>query len=327
MSLSRPNAVIATAGQNLTAAEAALLRARVSLSVLGSHDAITLTVWRDSKLAELATGDEIAIAMGETDDEVDVAKGKVVARLVRGSAIELEILAATAPLSTRYRSKTYLRQSIADIVNDLAGDVPVDQVEGDAQLASYAIDDRRSIWHHLRELAELVDADLGAADDGGLRFVPISAAPNTVAIGSQSDILAWGVGARSAAPPSAVAAYGAGSERGAEQWHWIRRTPSASGDGVVRVIGGFHAKEPAEQLRRSLEARAARRAVGGQLVLVGHPELRPGDAIQAADAPGGDPGVLRILSIDHLLDPVRGFTSTVLVEGAGGDGFGLGGLL
>lgn len=325
MTLSRPTAKIATSGQTLTAAEAALLRARVSLSVLGTHDAITLTVWRRSKLADLAAGDEVAIALGEVDDEIDVTKGTVAARLVHGSAIELEILAPTAALSRRFVSKTYLRQSVADVVNDLAGDVPVDEVAGDAQLAAYAVDDRRPAWSHLRDLADLVDADLGAADDGSLRFVAIATA-SPVRIGAAADVLAWGVGARTAAAPSAVAAYGAGSEAGADQWHWIRRSPSASGDGVIRLVGGFHAKEPADQLRSGLEARAARRQLGGQVVLVGHPELRPGDAIQAGDAPGGDPGALRIVSIEHVLDPLRGFTSTLLVEGAGG-GLGLGGLL
>lgn len=325
MTLSRPTAKLATSGQTLTAAEAALLRARVSLSVLGTHDAITLTLWRNSKLADLAAGDEVAIALGEVDDEIDVTKGTVAAILVRGSAIDIEILAPTAALSQRFVSKTYLRQSVADVVNDLAGDVPVDQVEGDAQLAAYAVDDRRPAWSHLRDLADLVDADLGAADDGSLRFVAIGSA-SPVSIGAASDILAWGVGARAAGKPSAVAAYGAGSEAGAEQWHWIRRSPSASGDGVTRLVGGFHAKEPADQLRTGLEARAQRRQLGGRVVLVGHPDLRPGGAIQASDAPGGDPGALRILSIEHVLDPQRGFTSTLLVEGAGG-GLGLGGFL
>ncbi|HEU4730124.1 MAG TPA: hypothetical protein VFT22_19635 [Kofleriaceae bacterium] len=325
MSLSRPTAKIATSGQTLTAAEAALLRARVSLSVLGTHDAITLTVWRSSKLADLATGDEVAIALGEVDDEVDVTKGTLAARLVHGSTIELEVLAPTAALSQHFVSKTYLRQTVADIVNDLAGSVAVDQVDGDAQLAAYAVDDRRPAWSHLRDLADLVDADLGAADDGSLRFVAITGG-SPVAIGAQSDVLAWGVGARTAAAPSAVAAYGASSEAGADQWHWIHRSPSPSGDGVLRLVGGFRAKEPADQLRTGLEARAARRALGGRVVLVGHPDLRPGDVIQASDAPGGDPGALRILSIEHVLDPLRGFTSSLLVEGAGGGG-GPGGLL
>jgi hypothetical protein len=119
-----------------------------------------------------------------------------------------------------------------------------------------------------------------------------------------------------------VAAYGAGSEAGAEQWHWLRRSPTAAGDGVVRLVGGFHAKEPAEQLRAGLEARTERRKLGGRVVLVGRPDLRPADAIQAADAPGGDPGALRILSIEHVLDPLRGFTSTLLVEAAAGGGAG-----
>jgi hypothetical protein len=321
MPLSHPNAIVTAAGRSLTAAEAALLRVEVSLGVLGSHDGACLTVWRGSKLADLAVGDPVELALGEVGDEVDVTAGAVAAISARGSVIEIEILAGTAPLSQVYVSRTYLGQTITDVVNDLASDVDIDQVDASAELSAYAIDDRRSVWSHLQDLAVLVDADLGASDAGALRFVPVAtAAPKS--LGAQSDLLAWSVGARVAGPTLAIAAYGAASEAGADQWHWLKQAPSGSGSGAVRVVHGFHTKELADQLAQALSARRDRRQLGGTAVVVGHPELRPGDVVQASDAPGGDPGPLRIVRVVHVLDASRGFTTTLALEGTGGAGGG-----
>jgi phage protein D len=322
MPLSHPNAIITASGRSLTAAEAAVLRIEASLGVLGGHDGAILTVWRGSKLADLAQGDPVELALGEVDDEVDVTAGTVAAISARGSVLEIEILAGTAALSQTYVSKTYLGQSVADVVRDLAAGVDIDEVDASADLSAYAIDDRRPVWSHLCDLAGLVDADLGASDAGALRFVPVSTAM-PIRLGAQGDVLAWSVGARTAAPTTAIAAYGAASESGADQWHWLRRAPSASGDGALRVVHGFHTRELADQLARALSARRDRRAIGGTAVLVGRPDLRPGNAIQVSDAPGGDLGALRVVRIDHVLDATRGFTTTVAVEGAGGAGGGL----
>lgn len=322
MPLSHPNAIVTAAGQPLTAAEAAVLRVEASLGVLGSHDGMTITVWRGSKLADLTQGDPVELALGERDDEVDVTAGKVAAISARGSLLEIEVLAGTAALSQTFLSKTYLNQSVADVVRDLASAVDIDTVDASANLSAYAIDDRRPAWGHLCDLASLVDADLGASDAGALRFVPVSAA-TPVRLTAGGDVLAWSVGARPAPATSSIAAYGAASESGADQWHWLRRSPSPSGSGALRIVHGFHTRELADQLATALSARSDRRALGGTAVLVGRADLRPGDSIQVDDAPGGDPGALRVVRVDHVLDATRGFTTTVAVEGAGGAGGGL----
>ncbi|HET7504975.1 MAG TPA: hypothetical protein VFK02_28320 [Kofleriaceae bacterium] len=322
MPLSHPNAIVTAVGRSLTAAEGAVLRVEASLGVLGGHDGMILTVWRGSKLADLAAGDPVELALGEVDSEVDVTAGKVCAISARGSLLEIEILAGTAALSRTYLSKTYLNQSVGDVVRDLASAVDIDTVDASVSLSAYAIDDRRPAWSHLCDLAELVDADLGASDAGALRFVPVSSAA-PVSLSAAGDVLAWSIGARTAPGTRAVAAYGAASEAGADQWHWLLRAPSASGSGALRVVHGFHTRDLADQLATALSARADRRALGGTAVLIGHPELRPGDAIQVSDAPGGDPGALRVVRIDHVLDATRGFTTTVSVEAAGGAGGGL----
>jgi phage protein D len=324
MPVFRPSATITRSGRSLTAAEAAVLRIDVSLGVLGGHDGATLTVWRSSKLADLGRGDPLAIALGERDGEVDVTAGTVSQVAARGSVVEIELLAGTAPLSRSFLSRSYLGQTVADVVRDLAGDADVDQIDAAAELSAYAVDDRRPVWSHLRDLAALVDADLGASPAGALRFVPV-ATPAPVRLGAQRDLLAWSIGPRSAAESVAIAAYGSASEAGADQWHWLRRAPAASGDGAVRLVHAFHTRQLADQLAQALAARQQRRAVGGTATLGGNPDLRPGGVVQAADAPGGDPGPLRILRVDHVLDASRGFTTTIAVEGTGA-GAGAGGL-
>jgi len=321
MPLSHPNAIVTAAGRSLSAAEGAVLRVEASLGVLGGHDGATLTVWRGSKLADLAQGDPVEIALGELDDEFDVTAGKVAAISARGSLLEIEVLAGTAALSQTFLSKTYLNQSIADVVRDLASAVDIDEVDASASLSAYAVDDRRPAWSHLCDLASLCDADLGASDAGALRFVPVSSAA-PIRLRADGDVLAWSVGARTPPPTSSVAAYGAASESGADQWHWLRRSPSASGSGALRLVHGFHTRELADQLANALSARSDRRALGGTAVLVGRGDLRPGDAIQVDDPPGGDPGALRVVRVDHVLDATRGFTTSIAVEGAGGAGGG-----
>jgi hypothetical protein len=49
--------------------------------------------------------------------------------------------------------------------------------------------------------------------------------------------------------------------------------------------------------------------------------------VEVEGLPTGDPGTLRVLRVEHVLDGRTGFTTTLDVEGAGGGGGLLGGLL
>src|SRR6202035_4676272 len=172
MSLSRPRARLTVDGQTLSSAEAALVRLTVALSLSGAHDPVELTVWPSSKLATAAPGSTMAIALGEEGSEQDVWAGEVTAVAAGADGVVLDGLAATVALSRQRVSQSYLDRSVADVVNDLAGSAAVDEVSGDANLPAYSVDDRRPVWDHLRDLARLTGADVGAAPNGGLRFVP-----------------------------------------------------------------------------------------------------------------------------------------------------------
>jgi hypothetical protein len=324
MSLSRPSARVTLSGQEYSAAEAALVRVRVCLGLSGGHDAAELTLWPATRLKDAAAGDTLAISLGEADSEEAVWSGEVSEVLAGADALVLEGLASTVALSRARRSQTYVSQSVGDIVRDLASDVDVDEVQGDLQLDAYSLDDRRTLWSHVLDLAALTGADVGSSAEGGLRFAPFQAGAAEVTLRYGAEVISWRAGPTPAPTAPTVIASGAASDAGAEKWHWIARDP-ASGSSPARVVAAFRTRDAADQLNQALADRAGRASVRGHLTVVGRTDVRPGTRVEVTDLPSGDLGTLRVLSVEHVLDARFGFTTTLTVESAGGGG--LGGLL
>jgi hypothetical protein len=321
MSLKRPNANITIDGRKLSAAEAALVSLKIDLTVAGAHDSARITLWPNSRFSGAAPGASLAIALGDKDSEEDVLTGEVTG--VRGApdGVVLKGLSATVALSRAFMSQTYVSQSVADIVNDLASGVSTDQVSAAMQLAAYHVDNRRSVWTHLQSLAQLTGRDLGSAADGSLRFVPADSPALPTKLRYGADLIDWDFAQVPAPTAPAVLAHGAGSEAGAAKWHWLRHDP-ASGD-PTRIVGGIATKDAAELASKALADRASRAAVRGKLLIVGDATIRPGDTVELSDLPGADPGTLRVVAVHHSLDSATGFLTRLSVEAAGGGGFSL----
>jgi hypothetical protein len=318
MTLMRPRATVTLDGRTLSSAEAALVRAEVSLTVRGGHDAATLLVWPRSKLVSADPGSTLSIALGNAGEEEDVWTGEVTNVSAGQDGFVIDGLSATIALSRLRVTRVYVDQSVADIVNDLASDIDIDEVEGDTSLDGYAVDDRRPLWMQLQALAELTGAELGSSASGGLRFVLPRTGSADVTLRYGADVLSWSGGSAPKRVPASVAAFGAASESGAEQWHWLLREPAAAGgDGPTRVVAALKTRDAAESMANELARRAKRAAVHARLVIVGNETLRPGDLIEVDDLPSGDLGTLRVLDVQHVLDGRTGFTTALTVEGAG----------
>ncbi len=315
-----PSAILTVDGRSLSAAEAGLLSLRIVLANEAHHWA-RIRVWPRSKLAGVKPGATLSIALGPVDSEEDVLSGEITSVSQTAAAVVLEGLSATAALSRTRRSQTYVSQSVADIVRDLAGEIDVDEIESDLKLEAYSVDDQRSVWSHLMELAELSGAELGSSADGGLRFVPVRSGSATRNFRHGAEVLEWKLEMAQPPEPLEVASHGAGSEAGQEKWHWILHDPLASASKPSRVVGAFHSRDAAETLAKALAARAKRAAVDGWLRVVGESKVRPGEIVAVDDLPGDDPGPLRVLEVRHTLD-ATGFLTHLAVEG-GGAGLGL----
>jgi hypothetical protein len=312
MTLSRPAARIEVDGQSWTTAEGAVVRVRVVATTGAAHDRAEIVCWPDSDLASTAPGAAMTVSIGEPDDETAVWTGELVGRSDGPDGVTLEGLASTIQLSRTRVSRSFQEQTVADIVRDLAADIDIDQVEADLQLNAYHVDDRRTVWDHIVELAELAGGELGWAAEGGLRLVPPRTGTPDVTLRHGADLLAWRVGPAAERPPAAVAAHGAGSEAGT--WHWIRRDVGA-GEDPLRVVGGFATRDAADQLTESLAQRSRDGGRRGVIAVVGRPGIRPGDRVELESLPGEDPGVLRVRSVDHRLDTWSGFVTALRVAG------------
>jgi hypothetical protein len=316
MSLARPNAIVTLSGQSYSAAEGAIVRLCASLSVFGSHDSIAITLWPSSKLAGAAIGSKITVALGDSGNETDLWSGEAVAVEQMPDAVVITGLASTVALSRTRVSQTYLDQSVVDIVRDLASSVDTDEVQGDLDLPAYTVDDRRPVWNHLLDLASLAGAELGASASGALRFVPVPAGSAEFTLRYGADVLDWHAATNAVPDSPAVAAYGAASEAGAEQWHWILSSPAPQGSGpFIRIEAAVRTRDAASALAQAFSSRAARTGAYGHIGLVGRADIRPGSLV-AISGLDNDPGTLHVLAVDHLLDPRVGFVTTLTVEGA-----------
>ncbi|MCP4600668.1 MAG: hypothetical protein GY847_09080 [Proteobacteria bacterium] len=320
MNTRRPRAIITRSSGDLTSAEAAVVRVAVCLSVCGDHDSVQVIAWPTSKLADLAPGDEIAVALGEEDDEELVWTGQVIDHRICEDGLVIEGLAPTTQLSSARVCQTYLSQTIADIVTELAGDVDTDEIQCDTTLDAYTVDNHQSAWAHILDLARLVDGDVGCSAPGGLRFVPAESSGQEKSLRYGADLISWRVGPSKSPEAMAIAPLRSSSESGSDKWHWIAKAPSTSGstDNGVKVVGSFGTRDAADQLQEALGKRAQRKQIRGWVRSVGAPDIRPGDQLTLEDLPDADPGGLRILSITHILDGGSGFVSHFEVEGIGG---------
>jgi hypothetical protein len=315
----RPSAIITIDGRDLSASEAGLVRLRVVLRN-GAHHWAEIVVWPDSKFATVKPGASLAIALGTIDAEADVLAGEVTSVLRTGDAVVIEGLSATAALSQARRSQTYVSQSIADIVRDLASAVDVDEIEASVKLEAYSVDHRRSVWGHLLDLAGLTGAEVGVSPSGALRFVPIRSGTATRTFRHGAEVIEWQIAAngKPAEAPDVVP-HGAGSEAGQKKWHWLLHDPVGTSGKPSRVIGAFHSRAAADALAKALGTRAERAAFRGWVKLVGESKVRPGEIVEVTDLPGGDSKALRVLEVAHAFD-ASGFLTSLGVEGAGGQG-------
>jgi hypothetical protein len=329
--------VVTVDGRRLTSAEGAVVRVRVRLGLGPAHDDAECICWPSSKLASAAAGSTLAIALGNIGDETDVWTGEVTGVRRAPDGLALEGLAASVALSRTFLSQTFVDLSIADVVQQLAAaaGVQVEEASGDATLSAYAVDDRRSAWAHLNDLAELAGADVSLTEAGALKFVAPSAPAGGGGLGGLveqvaalvlgggaaglrhgANVLGWRATTRQAPETSSVAAYGAASESGSAKWHWIRRDPDAAGTGPARVVPALRTRDAAGALADALAARAARAVRRATVVVVGDATLRPGQTTTIADIPGDPGGGLRLLAVEHTLDGDAGFVSRLVVEPA-----------
>ncbi len=286
----RPNAVITLDGRRFTAAEAALAGLDLQLG-LGEFGEARLLLWPRSKLAGATIGAKLELALGAQGQEEAVFTGAVETVTHGPAALLIEALEPTAALHRKFISRTFLNQTVAAIVRDLADPVSVAAAESDLELGQYGVENRRSVWWHLRDLARLAGCDLGATAAGELLWRPRGRG-DTRALRYGADMLAFSEGEGVAADAPAIAPHGSASAAGTDRWHWVNPDPLGQNPDPARVRGAIVSEAAATTASDAAKARSAARGKCGRVTVWGRPEVRPGDGIDLQNLPGGDSGGL-----------------------------------
>ncbi len=319
MSLKRPAAELTLDGRSLSAAEAALAALRVELSVSGSHDRFVCRLGLLSPFVDVEPGASAEIKLGYGDDLATVLSGTVTAVERAPWGLVVEGLAATSTLSASRLGRSYVGQTVADVVNDLVSSAggTTGEVSAPRDLAAYHVDERRTVWTHVRELARLTGSELSSDPQGALNFRPVKTGPADHTLRHGADLVVWDVGPREAKGPEvSVVPFGAASEEGTDKWHIVLREPEGSSpSGLVLIPPALRDRDGAQALVQALADAATRGGTGGTLVLVGDGSIRAGDLVELTDMPSGEDGVLRATSVSHLLASGAGFRTALAVEG------------
>jgi hypothetical protein len=315
-----PAATVTIGGTELSSADAGVGRLVVSNVVGGGHDRLWAMLAPGSQLAGATAMSAVSAQLGYGTSLTGVFTGALAVTGQTTLGIVITAYGSSAALSKTRVGRSYVRQSVADIVGDLlnAGEVQQGEVDAPTQLDCYAVDERCPVWDHLRALARLTGLELSAGADGSVNFrSPRTSDAATVTLSYGTDLLDWDL--CSYAPPDqapAVVPYGAASQLGSDHWHIILREPDGGPPASPTIVPpAIRDQDSASTVGDALGAAAARHATSGYARAVGTPAIRAGDVVTISGIASGDETV-RVIEVVHELDDA-GFRTQLRVEGTG----------
>ncbi len=334
-----PQLLMTIDGTELTGPQAAAVLARVDVGMGRPHDRARLALGWQSPASDVTPGTTIEVAIGY-DDPTPVLTGQVDLVSHRPWGLVVDVLAAPAKLSTTWVGRSYIELSAGDIVRDLLDTAGVEagQIDGGPTLAAYHLDEHRSAWHHIQDLANQTGSEVSTEPGGALNFRPAPGAQSGglggvagPAAAAATSLLGLGAGNRYGAelhdfafgpaaeltPRPAVVANGAASQLGPDKWHILLGEPEGSSpDGPTLVPSMLRNQEGADQLAAAIDAAGDRATTRGWLRVTGNPDLRPGDSIEVTDMPNVADSSLRVRRLGHRVSYRSGFVTEIDVEGA-----------
>ena len=229
---------------------------------------------------------------------------------------------SAAKLLRAFTDETFEEMAAGNIVRDLAARAGVTVASADqgTTFPAYVIDGRKSLYHHMADLAALNGFDLYLDADDALVFEAFGAGNRVHPLRHAAHILALDVD-RAVPLAGRVEAWGEspGASAGSESWSWLtkdfepRRGQAGEGD-PLRLIerSALRTPEAAQAAADAAQAAIRARRLQGHVLVLGNPDIVLGDAIRLEEVPDDDlNGTFQVRSIRHRLNKTDGFVTEV----------------
>ena len=218
--------------------------------------------------------------------------------------------------------QTYESKTAGEIVRDLADKAGLDvaTAEDGITFPAYVIDGRRSVFDHMHELAELSGLDLYINAGGKLVLEKFVGGKTVHVFEFAKHIVALDV-ARTPALAAQVQAWGESptGSQGEDACNWLTKDFSSSkgiegsGDPLLLLERpALRTRDAATAAAKATFTTIQRRTLRGQLVTIGRPEVKLGDAIRLQGVPDDALNKnFQVRSVMHRIVKRCGFTTTV----------------
>lgn len=287
----------------------------------------------DVRGTAIAYGDRIVIELSAAGRSGKVMTAEVNAITSSLETIRIRGTTGVRKLATTRTNLSFENRTLGQMVGDLcdAAQVTKGSVASGSSYPFLAIDERRSLLRHLRELSRREGLDLFFDEENKLAIQAYSKTGPDHQLRYGVELLSLEIAsAEAGADKARVYGEGPSSNRGSDTWHWIVKDLSPfrgeAGEGALttgRADAALKTKDAANLMAKSLVSGWQDRARIGRARLLGNPAVNLGQAIEIKGAPRPElNGLFKVIGLRHLYDKRAGFTTTVTFSGQGGGGAG-----
>ncbi len=311
--------VIDTAGNALSGGVTELV---VKLDMDTPADCLVLQLGRESGFTP-QRGQSVRVELGYAGGDLQpVMLGSVIG-VETGLTYQRLLAHSQAARLLRSRlEKTYEDQEAGAIVRDLArlAEVEVGTVEAGSKFQAFVVDGRRSLFHHMRDLAVLCGLDMYVDNGGHLCFEQFRGGHTVHVFDYAVHVLQF---ERAISVPRAaqVQAWGEspGGSRAEEDWAWLtkdfgglRGSAGSSSPTLLLERPVLRSRAAAATAASALHTIIRRRTLTGSLLVAGAPAVRLGDAVRLRNIPGSrDDETYQVRAVTHRIAKRNGFSTRI----------------
>ncbi|HTY90426.1 MAG TPA: hypothetical protein VMC84_04550 [Methanocella sp.] len=265
----------------------------------------------------VGSGDAVSIKLGYDDAPVQVFTGTVDAVEPGISSVTVSGFSLAAPLTRMRIHQVYEQQTAGNIVKDLASrlSLSIKTVDDGISFPMYVVDESRTVYSHMRELAVLCGFDLFLTPDGEVMFKNYQAKkPVTFTYGE--DIIEAQVKVLTPQATSVkVFEESPSSTKGSDTAPWLSKKVmggvAGSGDEVFIVANpAIRDKDTADSVAAAV-LDALMVTLVGTVKTIGEPEVLLSDTIEIKGMPDARMNdKFEVTRVSHAFNMDEGFTTT-----------------